>query len=133
MGIDYGMRRTGLSVTDPMQIIVQGLETKKTEEVMIFIRDYSKKELIDAFVVGYPFPEGNWGDKNFKGKLDEFIAELRKAFPSTPINLHDERYTSVQAREIIHRRGLKKNKRESKALIDQTSAILILQEYLGHI
>lgn len=133
MGIDFGAKRTGLSVTDPLQIIVQGLETKKTEDVLNFIQDYSTKEKIDAFVVGYPFLEGNWGDKNFKGKLDSFILDLRKNFPTVLINLHDERNTSIQAREIIHQRGLKKNKRQDKTLIDQTSAVLILQEYLGHI
>jgi len=133
MGIDFGVKRTGLSVTDPLQIIVQGLETKMTVEVMNFIMDYSRKELIDTFVVGYPFLEGNWGDKNFKEKLDTFILDLKKQFPSTPVELQDERFTSMQAREIIHQRGLKKNKREDKALLDQTSAVLILQEYLGHI
>jgi len=133
MGIDYGLRRTGISVTDPLQIIVQGLETRKTEDVMNFIIEYSGKELIDSFVVGYPFLDGNWGNKNFKSKLDEFILDLRKNFPSKKVDLHDERYTSMQAREIIHQRGLKKTKRHDKALLDQTSAVIILQEYLGHI
>ena len=133
MGIDYGVRRTGLSVTDPLQIIVQGLETQPSDGVMNFILAYSKKEQIDAFVVGYPFLEGNWGDKKFREKLDAFILDLRKNFPSTLLNLHDERNTSVQAREIIHQRGLSKNKRQDKALLDQTSAVLILQEFLGHI
>lgn len=133
MGIDFGVKRTGISVTDPLQIIVQGLETKMTDELMNFILSYSQKELIDTFVVGYPFLEGNWGDRKFKEKLDQFILELKKNFPKIPVELHDERYTSMQAREIIHQRGLKKNKREDKSLLDQTSAVLILQEYLGHI
>ncbi len=133
MGIDYGIRRTGISVTDPMQIIVTGLETKKTEEVMDFIKEYSQKEQIDSFVVGYPFLEGKWGNKNFKEKLDSFIKDLKKFFPSKPVELHDERNSSIQAREIIHQRGLSKQKRQDKALLDKTSAILILQEYLGHI
>ena len=133
MGFDFGVKRTGISVTDPLQIIVQGLETKMTDELMNFILAYSQKELIDTFVVGYPFLEGNWGDRKFKEKLDQFILDLKKNFPLTPVELHDERYTSMQAREIIHQRGLKKNKREDKSLLDQTSAVLILQEYLGHI
>jgi putative Holliday junction resolvase len=133
MGIDFGLRRTGISVTDPLKIIVQGLESLKTEGLMAFIMEYSKKEVIDGFVVGYPFLEGAWGDKNFKVKLDEFIADLRKKFPTIPIELHDERFSSIDAREIIRQKGLKKNKREDKGLLDQTSAILILQEYLGHI
>jgi putative Holliday junction resolvase len=133
MGIDFGAKRTGISVTDPLQIIVQGLETIKTEAIMDFIEGYSKKEQIDSFVVGYPFLEGNWGDKKFKEKLDSFITKLKKTFPSAPVHLHDERNTSIQAREIIQQRGLSKTKRQSKALLDQTSAIIILQEYLGHI
>src|SRR4030095_7003712 len=133
MGIDFGAKRTGISVTDPLQIIVQGLETIKTEAIMDFIEGYSKKEQIDSFVVGYPFLEGNWGDKKFKEKLDSFITKLRKTFPSAPVHLHDERNTSIQAREIIQQKGLSKSKRQSKALLDQTSAIIILQEYLGHI
>lgn len=133
MGIDYGLRRTGISVTDPLRIIVQGLPTRKTEEVMAFILEYASKELIDFFVVGYPFLDGNWGDKNFRNKLDTFISELKIAFPGKKVDLQDERYTSMQAREIIHQRGLKKNKREDKSLLDQTSAVIILQEYLGHI
>lgn len=133
MGIDFGLKRTGVSVTDPLRIIVKGLETQPTEQLMSFILAYSKSEIVDAFVVGYPFLDGNWGNKNFREKLDNFILELKKAFPFNSVELHDERYTSIQAREIIHQRGLKKAKREDKALLDQTSAILILQEYLGHI
>jgi putative Holliday junction resolvase len=133
MGIDFGAKRTGISVTDPLQIIVQGLETIQTEALMDFIEGYSKKEQIDSFVVGYPFLDGNWGNKKFKEKLDSFIKELRKKFPSAPVHLHDERFTSMQAREIIYQKGLSKTKRQNKALLDQTSAILILQEYLGHI
>jgi len=133
MGIDFGAKRTGISVTDPLQIIVQGLETINTEALIDFIDGYSKKEQIDSFVVGYPFLDGNWGNKKFKEKLDSFITDLRKRFPSSPVHLHDERFTSMQAREIIHQKGLSKTKRQDKALLDQTSAIIILQEYLGHI
>ena len=133
MGIDFGMKRTGISVTDPNQIIVQGLETQDTRTVLDFIIDYAAREHLDEIVVGYPFVDGAWGDRKFKEKLDLFIDDLKKTFLSTPVTLHDERYTSVQAREIMSRSGLKKSKREDKALLDRTSAILILQEYLGHI
>jgi putative Holliday junction resolvase len=133
MGIDFGSRRTGISVTDPLQIIVQGLDTQETAGVLDFIIAYAKREHLVEIVVGYPFVEGAWGDRRFKEKLDKFIAALRKAFPEIPVTLHDERNTSVQAREIMSRSGLKKHQREDKALLDRTSAILILQEYLGHI
>ena len=133
MGIDYGLKRTGLAVTDPLQIIVQGLETQKTAEALDFIMKYAQKEQVDYFVVGYPFPEGPWGDKVFKEKLERFIRELKKAFPAADIKLHDERNTSMRAKEIIFESGVKKMKRQSKELMDRTSAIVILQEYLGHI
>jgi putative Holliday junction resolvase len=133
LGIDYGLRRTGISVTDPEQIIVQGLETQESLGVLDFIISYGKREKLDKIVIGYPFIEGAWGDKRFKEKLDKFIADIRAAFPAIPVVLHDERYTSVHAREIMSQSGLKKSKREDKALLDRTSAILILQEYLGHL
>ena len=133
MGIDFGMKRTGLSVTDPLQLIVQGLETCETQRLMEFITDYTVKEPVDSFVVGYPFPEGEWGDRSFHKKLDEFIAGLKKKFPNKEIHLHDERYSSVRAKEIMLQSGMKKKKRRDKSALDRTSAIIILQEYLGHI
>lgn len=133
MGIDYGMKRTGISVTDPMQIIVSGLETRETTGLIDFIKEYSKTEKLDAFVVGYPFPEGGWGDKLFKQKLDKFILELKKLFPGTEVHLHDERFSSMRAKEIMLQSGMNRKKRQDKALLDKTSAIVILQEYLGHI
>ena len=133
MGIDYGLKRTGLSVTDPSRIIVQGLDTQKTPDLIDFLIRYAQREVIDEFVVGYPFLDGAWGDKNFKIKLDAFIAELRKTFPVTEVKLFDERYSSMRAREIISQSGAKKKKRQSKEHMDKTSAIVILQEYLGHI
>ena len=133
MGIDFGLKRSGLSVTDPMQIIVQGLETQKTEGLLSFIKSYAVKEQIDACVVGYPFLESSWGDKTFKEKLDLFIVDLKKTFPNIDVNLYDERNSSMRAKEIIMQSGVKKRKRQNKELVDRTSAIVILQEYLGHI
>ena len=92
MGIDYGLKRTGLSVTDPLQIIVQGLETQKTSNVLDFIKQYAQREPVDGFIVGYPFLEGEWGEKSFKVKLDAFIEDLKKIFTSTEVQLFDERY-----------------------------------------
>jgi len=133
MGIDFGLQRTGISVTDPNQIIVQGLETQKTSEVIKFIQDYLSLEQVDMFVIGYPFVEGSWGEKKFHQKLNEFINKLRKLYPSKEVHLHDERYSSMRAKEIIMQRGLGRKKSQSKELLDQTSAVIILQEYLGHI
>ena len=131
VGIDYGLRRTGISVTDPEQIIVQGLETRESKDMLEFILGYVKKEKVDKIVIGYPFMDGAWGNKQFKEKLDQFIADVRKALPDIPVDLQDERYTSIQARSIMSTK--KKKLREDKALLDRTSAILILQEYLGHL
>jgi putative Holliday junction resolvase len=133
MGIDFGLKRTGLSVTDPLKIIVQGLTTCSTDKVLAFIKTYAIQENIEAFVVGTPFLEGSWGDRKFQQALKDFTDNLRKEFPEVELHLHDERFSSIRAREIISRSGLKKKKRESKELLDQTSAVVILQEYLGHI
>jgi len=133
LGIDYGLRRTGISATDPEQIIVTGLDTQETLGVLEFILNYARREKVERIVIGYPFIEGAWGDKRFKEKLDKFIADIKSSLPDIPVDLHDERNTSVHAREIMSRSGLKKKQREDKGLLDRTSAILILQEYLGHL
>ena len=133
MGIDYGLQRTGLAVTDPLQIIVSGLETVETKNLMDFLDGYEKREPIDSFIVGYPFLDGAWGDSKFKKELDSFIEKLRKKFPGQPVHLQDERYSSFRAKEIILQSGRKKQDRRDKRLLDKTSAIVILQEYLGHI
>ncbi len=133
LGIDYGLKRTGLSVTDPEQIIVQGMDTQETAGVLEFIISYGEKESLEEIVVGYPFVEGVWGDKNFKKQLDDFIEKLKNSFKDIPVTLYDERNTSVDARRLMNQIGLKKHQRRDKARLDRTSAILILQEYLGHI
>ena len=133
LGIDYGKKRTGLSVTDAERIIVSGLSTVETTAILTFLKEYFKKEVVDEIVIGYPFEEGAFGEKGFKRELDEFIHTVRKTFSTIPVKLQDERYSSRQAREILFASGKKKKTRENKALLDQTSAILILQEYLGHI
>jgi putative Holliday junction resolvase len=133
MGIDYGLQRTGLAVTDPLQIIVSGLDTVETKNLLDFLVGYEKSESIDSFIVGYPFLDGEWGDSKFKKELDSFIEKLRKKFPEQPVHLQDERFSSVRAKEIILHSGRKKQDRRDKRLLDKTSAIVILQEYLGHI
>jgi putative Holliday junction resolvase len=133
MGIDFGLKRTGIAVTDPLQIIVQGLDTVDTGELDAFLEQYISKEPVDAIVVGYPFFEGNWGDKNFRLKLDELIDRLQKLHPAIPVVKQDERYSSATAKDIILRSGKTKKQRQDKRLLDKTSAVVILQEYLGHI
>jgi putative Holliday junction resolvase len=133
MGIDFGLKRTGISVTDPMQLIVSGLDTLSTDSLIDFIKDYSLREPIDEFVVGYPFPDENWGNSDFRARLDNFIEELKRIFPEQKVHLQDERFSSVRAKEILLQSGRKRKDRRDKRLLDKTSAIVILQEYLGHI
>lgn len=133
LALDIGMKRTGVAVTDPARIIVTGLDTQPTEKLFDFLKAYFDREPVDIIVIGYPFLEGDWGDPIFRARLDKTIAELRKTFPGLAVELQDERFTSVQAREILLRSGRKKKDRQDKAQLDRTSAILILQTYLGHV
>ncbi|HJW28435.1 MAG TPA: Holliday junction resolvase RuvX, partial [Saprospiraceae bacterium] len=130
---DFGLKRAGIAVTDPQQIIVSGLPTVASDQLISFILRYADQEPIEALVIGYPFLEGAWGDPRFKTELDQFIAKLRKSFPSIPVHLQDERFTSMRAKEVILNSGRKKHQRRDKQLLNQKSAEIILQEYLGHI
>lgn len=107
MAIDYGLKRTGISVTDRERIIVTGLETVETNQLLTFLQRYVNQEPVDEFVVGYPFVEGSWGEPRFKVKLDEFISTLKQKFPSIILNLHDERFSSMRAKEIMLQGGKK--------------------------
>jgi putative Holliday junction resolvase len=133
MAIDFGLKRTGIAVTDPLRIIAHGLDTIDTARLHEFIQQYLAGEIVDEFVVGYPFLHGTWGDRTFKQKLDEFILHLQKAFPTIPVIKQDERNSSIMAKDIILRSGKNKKQRQDKRLLDKTSAVVILQEYLGHI
>jgi putative Holliday junction resolvase len=133
LGLDIGMKRTGVAVTDPARIIVTGLETQPTDKLMDFLHAYVAREPVDAIIVGYPFLDEAWGDPAFRAFLDKTIAAIRKAFPALAVELQDERFSSVQAREILVMSGKKKKDRRNKAQLDRTSAILILQTYLGHV
>jgi putative Holliday junction resolvase len=133
LAIDFGLKRTGIAVTDPLRIIAHGLETIDTSKLRDFIRQYVAVEPVDEFVVGYPFLYGTWGDRTFKQKLDELIMYLEKEYPTKPLTRQDERNSSIIAKDIILRSGKNKKQRQDKRLLDKTSAIVILQEYLGHI
>lgn len=133
LGLDIGMKRSGVAVTDPARIIVTGLDTQPTEKLMDFLQAYIAREPVDAIIVGYPFLDESWGDPAFKTFLDKTITAIRKAFPALAVELQDERFTSAHAREIMVMSGKKKKDRRDKALLDRTSAILILQTYLGHV
>ncbi len=132
LGIDYGTKRTGLAVTDPLQLIVSGLETVPTHTLLDFIKKYCAEEVVEFFVVGEPMHlDGNPGQ--IMPEIKGFVRKLSKLFPDKPVILHDERFTSEEAKRIILESGTKKKKRRDKSLVDKISAVLILQDYLGHL
>ncbi|RYY65267.1 MAG: Holliday junction resolvase RuvX [Chitinophagaceae bacterium] len=129
LAIDYGGKRTGLAVTDPLQIIATGLPTIETGKLLAFLKDYVKKEDVALVLIGMPT---NWDDSDTHatGAVRKFIELFRKQLPATPIQEVDERYTSRMASQAISQMGLKKKRREQKGLIDEVAATIMLQEYL---
>ena len=129
LAIDYGRKRTGLAVTDTMQIIANGLSTVPSGEVVDFLKNYVSSENVDLFVVGQPKQMNNEPSENMV-YVTAFVNRLHKIIPEIPIEYFDERFTSVMAHRAMIDGGLKKKKRQDKALVDEISAVLILQGYL---
>lgn len=129
LAIDYGSIRTGIAVTDELQIIASGLTTVATKEVLTFLKDYTTKENVELFLVGEPKQMDNTASES-EALIIPFINRLEKEFPNIPIKRVDERFTSKMAFQTMIDSGLKKNQRKNKALIDEISATLILQSYL---
>ena len=129
LAIDYGKKRTGLAVTDPMQIIASGLTTVATTELMDFILKYVAQEKVERIIVGHPKQMNNEDSENMK-RIIPFINLLKKKLPAIPIELVDERFTSVLAHQAMLDGGLKKKARQNKALVDEISATIILQSYM---
>ena len=129
LAIDYGLKRTGIAVTDELQIIASGLTTVATNDLLSFLKDYTTKESVELFLVGEPKQMDNTASEN-EALIVPFINRLEKEFPNIPIKRVDERFTSKMAFQTMIDSGLKKNQRKNKALIDEISATLILQSYL---
>lgn len=129
LAIDYGRKRTGIAVTDPMQIIANGLTTVPTHELMDFLLKYVAQEKVERIVVGHPKQMNNEDSKNMK-YIKPFVAQLKKKLPDMLVELVDERFTSVLAHQAMLDGGLKKKARQDKALVDEISATIILQSYL---
>ena len=129
LAIDFGTKRTGIAVTDELQIIASGLTTVNTKELLQFLKDYIKKENVELFLVGEPKQMNNTASES-EIYILSFISKLEKLFPNIPIQRVDERFTSKMAFQTMIDSGLKKNQRKNKALIDEISATLILQSYL---
>ena len=130
MAIDYGLKRTGIAVTDPLQIIASGLTTVESPKLIAFLKDYFKNEVVELLLVGWPT---NWDDTDTHGTplVRELLLRLQKEFPSIPLLTVDERYTSKMASRAMIDMGMKKKQRQNKALVDEIAATILLQEYLG--
>ncbi len=129
LAFDYGEKRTGLAVTDELQIIASGLTTVATKKIFSFLTDYLKNETVELFIVGEP-KQLNSKESESEQFIKPFIQKLKTTFPKIPIKRVDERFTSKIAFESMIQSGMKKKNRQNKALIDEISATLILQTYL---
>ncbi|MEX0312911.1 MAG: Holliday junction resolvase RuvX, partial [Allomuricauda sp.] len=129
---DYGKVRTGIAVTDELQLIASGLTTVETKDLISFLVDYLKKEKVEKFVVGLPKQMDNTPSES-EALIQPFLRQLTAKFPAIQIERQDERFTSKMAFQSMVDSGMKKKKRQNKALVDEISATLILQAYLNSI
>jgi len=131
LSIDYGGKRTGLAVTDPLKIIATGLCTVETAKLKAFLKDYFSKEQVEKVIIGMPV---NWDDSATHATplVQQFIKDFQKNFPSIPIQEVDERFTSKLASQAMLQMGLKKKQRQNKSMLDEIAATIMLQEYLQH-
>ncbi len=129
LSIDYGKKRTGLAVTDPLQIIAGGLATVSTSELFDYLQAYIAREEVERIVIGEPLQSNGQPSENLK-RVQQFVNRWRKAVPQIPIEFYDERFTSVLAHQAMIDGGLKKKARQDKALVDEISATIILQDYM---
>ena len=130
LSIDYGLKRTGLAVTEPLQIIASGLTTVETPTLFNFLKEYFKKEEVELILVGYPT---NWDDTATHATplVEKLVVRLKKEFPAIPVQLIDERNSSKMAKQAMIDMGMKKMQRRNKALVDEIAATILLQEYLA--
>jgi putative Holliday junction resolvase len=129
LAIDYGKKRTGIAVTDPLRIIATPLDTVATHELLAFLKLYAVKESVDEFVIGMPKTLKN-EDSEIAPLVRKFIEVLKKTFPEKPIHLADERFTSAIAQRALIEGGMKKKDRQIKGNVDKVSATIILQSFM---
>lgn len=129
IAIDYGGKRTGLAVTDPLQIVATGLTTIETPQLFKYLKDYFSKEPVELILIGMPT---NWDDSDTHATplVRKAMERLHKEFPQIPVKTVDERFTSKMAKQAILEMGIKKKERRNKALVDEIAATIMLQEYL---
>ena len=126
---DYGCKRTGIAVTDPAQIIANGLTTVATSELLPFLTDYLKREAVERIVVGLPVQTDGTASEN-QQRVRAFVRRFSQAHPDVPVDYCDERFTSVLAHRAMIDGGLRRSERQNKALVDEISATIILQSYM---
>ncbi len=129
LAIDYGRKRVGIAVTDPLQIIANGLTTVHSKDIWDFLSDYFKKEDVECIAIGYPKQMNNEASDAVR-YINPFIKRLTKLYPEMPVKLVDERFTSKIAHQTMIDAGLRKKARQNKELVDTISATIILQSYL---
>jgi putative Holliday junction resolvase len=129
LAIDYGGKRTGIAVTDPLQIIATGLVTIDSKELISFLKKYLKEEVVELIIIGLP---KNWDESDTHGTplVEAAIKKIQKEFPTMPLKTVDERYTSKMAKDAMLEMGMKKKDRRIKGTVDVIAATIILQEYL---
>lgn len=132
LAIDYGVKRTGIAVTDPLQIIATGLDTVDTDKLVPFLKRYMEAEPVELIILGHPKRLDNT-DNPITEAVERFHGRLGKLFPGVPARLVDERFTSKMASQTLLNSGLKKMDRRNKALVDKISATILLQGYLESI
>ena len=132
IAIDYGTKRVGVAVTDELKLIASGLTTVHSQDIVIFLEDYLKKEKVECIVVGEPKNMNNTPSESAE-TIDNFVKHITKKFKSVKIDRMDERFTSKMAFQTMIDSGLKKKQRRDKALVDEISATIILQSYLEQV
>ena len=130
VSIDYGKKRTGIAVTDPLQLIAGGLATVSTSDLYRFLVDYMQREAVERVVIGKPLQSNRLPSENLP-RVQLFVAYWQRHQPEIPIEYYDERYTSVLAHQAMLEGGLKRKDRRNKALVDEISAVILLQNYLA--
>ena len=129
LSIDYGKKRTGLAVTDPLQLIAGGLATVSTSELFDWLQRYIATETVERIVIGEPRQRNGQPSENM-ARVEQFVNRWRKAVPEVPVEYYDERFTSVLAHQAMLDGGLRKKARQDKALVDEISATIILEDYM---
>ncbi len=132
LAIDYGLKRTGIAVTDPLKIIATGLTTVESPRLISFLKDYLRKESVELILIGEPKNLDD-SDTHATPLVKKIIAQIQKEFPSVPVQTIDERFSSKMASRAMLDMGLKKKQRQNKALVDEIAATILLQEYLQQI